>query len=690
MVTCLVLIGLIATGYVTYRLSKRTINHPFVSDQVISDKFSCRNNSQSQFIQHRSTEPALSRIPFLILFVLLVVLLTTINFLPNTVQLQWMPIIVVCAAIGLTGVTLHIAAGYLMPKVFRRPEYWGLMTVLFIMFLVSPLITKGPLASRGISGWSYPEFMRLLLLTMEIGVVTSAFFIIQRLVKRWGTNFDKFRSKKVSQLIGMSIMFAAFITLSIPSVGYAMDIASSIAVFSTTFSVGTEYLFRNDQALYLYWAAKKTLTDNKLDTLQIALDKLKSTNEKSTSQNIIDSQSAFKISTRDMSQTERELTFGEHSPELIVAEVNDLKRGVPILSSSEEMDTVRDSISTLGENAYDLVQELGVLEEDSFYYWLTEAKVAPLNELLKPLYSQIRLSKDLFGVDLIGVSEGMMRVIAQAREYTEFTFPILLIGESGSGRKLVAQAIHNRRGGGELFRSTLANLVTESSLGRLVYKILHSVKEHGRAGLLIEECDHLGIHEVNLLEAILRESNDKVSMYLSCSPESPFLLSNLEQELLESCGHLKIVVPPVRERPLDIVLLSAYFLDIESKRLRRNLPTVRVEAFREAMIASWKNNITQLRDEIRLTLLFEESDILSSFVAPTYEWQERSGKRSAEKRFTEKRATIWYHALQAALNECHGSNIEAASQLDISVVTFEELVKQAGVDSTPTNESHIV
>lgn len=221
------------------------------------------------------------------------------------------------------------------------------------------------------------------------------------------------------------------------------------------------------------------------------------------------------------------------------------------------------------------------------------------------------ITKD--SVQLIGNSDPMHQLFKMIGRVCNTDCAILLIGEKGSGKSVVARAIHQYSGRPSAsFRDLPGKLVRESSdeelLGiddahqsdgtcyitdftampdyvqqRLV--AIHQKKEF--------KCAHTGKTRKHTLRFIVATEGD-----IKEAMES----GNMPADLFYDWNFLPLFVPPLRDRKEDIPLLAGYFLDIAAADLRVSRRDLSPEAMEILTSHEWPGNLEELKSCMRKAL----------------------------------------------------------------------------------------
>jgi DNA-binding NtrC family response regulator len=236
--------------------------------------------------------------------------------------------------------------------------------------------------------------------------------------------------------------------------------------------------------------------------------------------------------------------------------------------------------------------------------------------------------------DIITKSPGMLAVLRMAEKAAASTIPVLIAGESGAGKELIARAIH---GSGErrskpfvavncgampenLIESILFGHEKGSFTGATERHIGKFVEASGGTLFLDEVGELPAAAQVKLLRAIQEGEVEPVGARRPAkvdvrivSATNRDLIADVKQgrfreDLFYRLHVFPITVPPLRERPADIPALARHFLALfaaeEGKRIRLITP----EALRLLTAFQWPGNIRQLENAVFRAVVLAEGD----------------------------------------------------------------------------------
>jgi len=241
---------------------------------------------------------------------------------------------------------------------------------------------------------------------------------------------------------------------------------------------------------------------------------------------------------------------------------------------------------------------------------------------------------------------GASKAISQAKELaikiSKTDTPVLLLGETGTGKELFAQAIHYSGSRSEksfvaVNCSAIAKDLLESEMfgykagaftGALKNK--KGLFEEANGGTLF--LDEIGDMDITLQAKLLRvlESNEfiktgdtkptKVDVRIITATnknlESEIEKGNFRPDLFYRIGVMKIELPSLRDRKEDIKTLAEYYINLYSKRLKRPLINVSAPFFERLLNYNFPGNIRELRNIIERAVILSDNGIITEQSLP--------------------------------------------------------------------------
>ncbi len=308
------------------------------------------------------------------------------------------------------------------------------------------------------------------------------------------------------------------------------------------------------------------------------------------------------------------------------------------------------------------------------------------------------LRKEYWFMGLLGKSSPMKKLFEQIRNAAVSEAPVLICGESGTGKNLVAQAIHSlsRRKDGPFVAmncGALNDYLLESELfghkkgsftGAVNDRMGRFEAAHDGNIFLDEIGDMPKIMQVKLLRVIEEKLVERVGDHkpipvnirlISATNKDLNSLVNSElfrEDLLYRINSILIKVPPLRDRAEDIPVITFHYLKkiahINNKDIRRISP----EALEVIVKYRWPGNVRQLINALEHSAITCKGDTIEVTDLPDYLFLQDKTEGSEQNVDRQK--------LQSALALYKGNRTLTAKHLGISRVTLWKKLKEAGIE----------
>jgi len=278
---------------------------------------------------------------------------------------------------------------------------------------------------------------------------------------------------------------------------------------------------------------------------------------------------------------------------------------------------------------------------------------------------------------------------------------VLITGETGTGKERVAELIHlnSKRKKGPFVKVNICAIpetLMESELfgsEKGADKLRRGKFEEANGGtLLLDEIADLPLgSQVKLLRAVqtkkimrLGSSNEidvdvRIIATTNKNIEQEVARGNFREDLYYRLNVLRLVIPPLRERPEDIIVLVNYFIKKYSKREGKKIAGVSKGAMEKILNYSYPRNVRELENMIERAIIItnsdeiKEEDIIMNFnVIPEPESIE--GK-SLNKLLEEKEREI----ILKTLEKCKWVKTKAAKALKISERKLRYRMEKLGI-----------
>lgn len=413
----------------------------------------------------------------------------------------------------------------------------------------------------------------------------------------------------------------------------------------------------------------------------------------------------FNKSAQKIMNTSRERVLGRH-----IADILPNTGLVNVLNSGEEE---LGALQTIGNGVIAANRVPIKIAGDVVGAIATFQDVTKIQELEGRIRKKIHfkgLTAKYTFTDIIGDSEAIHQTIADARKFSAVDSNILIIGETGTGKELIAQSIHNasHRKAGPFVAVNCAALppnLLESELFGYVEGAFTGAAKGGKAGLF--ELAHRGtifldeVSEISLdLQGrLLRVLQEREIMRLGDDRIIPIdvrvisatnkrlkqlaAADRFRRDLLYRLDVLNISVPPLSRRKEDILRLAQYFLEMYYQKFGKAIPAIAPEAQKLLMSYDWPGNIRELRNICeRLAVLTPTSLIGGDEVRKVIEADEPESGLQATLRQPDpygtppRLAKMGKDDLLQLLRQTGNNKAEAARVLGISRTTLWRKLKE--------------
>ncbi len=320
----------------------------------------------------------------------------------------------------------------------------------------------------------------------------------------------------------------------------------------------------------------------------------------------------------------------------------------------------------------------------------------------------------------MGPSDGVSRLISDVSRVAKTNFSVLILGETGSGKELVAHAIHQLSPRGEApFMAVDCGAIPETLLESELFghekgaytgadKQKIGKFEMARGGtLFLDEISNMplgsqakllrvlqekaiyrigGTQPVNADVRVLAASNQD----LHCLGES----DSFRRDVYFRLNEFTIWVPPLRERQEDILYLAKRFADLTNLELRKSVKGFTQSAVDVFLAYHWPGNVRQLRSVIRRAVLLADDMITEQHlgvewlsrkeVLPCLEGDQQTrdspqGDLPLKEIKHRKIAAMEREILAHVLRETAGNKAKAARLLHIDYKTIHSKIRQYGL-----------
>jgi Nif-specific regulatory protein len=308
----------------------------------------------------------------------------------------------------------------------------------------------------------------------------------------------------------------------------------------------------------------------------------------------------------------------------------------------------------------------------------------------------VRLRRELktrFAVhNMVGTSNAMKEVYRLIEQVADSNATVLIRGESGTGKDLVAHALHynSLRADKPFIKvncTALPETLLESELfghekgaftGAVERKLGRFERAHGGTIFL----DEIGDFPPNLQVKLLRviqfkeferlggaetiKTNVRVIVATHKNLEDQIAQGQFREDLYYRINVFPIYLPPLREHKDDIMLLADHFLEKFAQENGKRITRISTPAIEMLTRYHWPGNIRELENCLERAVLLCEDDVIRSEHLPPSLQMVQKGDTGARPSFTEIIANKERELIVDALKKCGGQQRKAARELGLT------------------------
>jgi two-component system, NtrC family, response regulator HydG len=238
--------------------------------------------------------------------------------------------------------------------------------------------------------------------------------------------------------------------------------------------------------------------------------------------------------------------------------------------------------------------------------------------------------------DFIGESDEMKNVFATIKKVAATDANVLILGENGTGKELVARAIcRNSSRNSEVCVSVDLGSITETLFESELFGHVKGAFTDAKTDkpgrfeiasggtLFLDEIGNLSLPmQAKLLTAIERREitrvgankPTKVDVRMVCATNNNIyeMVENetFRQDLLYRVNTVEIHLPPLRERNQDIEILAYHYLSTYAKKYKKKIAKISAQAMKKLNIYPWPGNVRELQHAIERAVIMAESSSL--------------------------------------------------------------------------------
>jgi two-component system, NtrC family, response regulator HydG len=326
--------------------------------------------------------------------------------------------------------------------------------------------------------------------------------------------------------------------------------------------------------------------------------------------------------------------------------------------------------------------------------WHNEKLITTIKELLKRKENKAAAglikTNSIIGKELLGESEVMKDVFLKIEKVAPTDANILILGENGTGKDLIAYAIHQQS-----IRATKPFIKVD--VGALTENLFESELFGHKKGaftdaredrigrfeaanegtLFLDEIGNIPLHLQAKLLSVLQNrqvirlgSNEPVpiDIRLICATNIPLAeLANetrFRKDLIYRINTVEITVPPLRKRGNDIIQLAKHFCKLYSNKYMKPVPEFDIRALEKLMNHHYPGNVRELQYIIERAVIMADTDILwaKDLIFSPFESAAIAEKEKAEM----KLSAVEKNTILKVIEKHNGNITKAAKELGLT------------------------
>jgi DNA-binding NtrC family response regulator len=307
--------------------------------------------------------------------------------------------------------------------------------------------------------------------------------------------------------------------------------------------------------------------------------------------------------------------------------------------------------------------------------------------------------------NITGRSQSIRNAIDLAKKVANTDTTVLLAGETGTGKEVFAQAIHQASSRSKkVFLAINCSAISKDLLESIMFghtagsftgatKNQKGLFEEANNGTIF--LDEIGEMALDLQAKLLRviETGEfikvgetkptKVNVRIIAASHRDLIeevsLGNFREDLYYRVSVFQILLPPLRERVEDIEALANFFVEIFSAQTNKKVSVISADCLKILRNHKWKGNIRELKNVIERSVILTEGATITPNSLPI-EMQQEDDEPSLGNELSEfNLANAEKKHIQKILQQVKGNKTEAARLLNVAVSTLYRKLKEYNI-----------
>jgi|SRR5664280_1897436 formate hydrogenlyase transcriptional activator len=397
----------------------------------------------------------------------------------------------------------------------------------------------------------------------------------------------------------------------------------------------------------------------------------------------------------------RDAFLAEGTESIVITALRAANRPLGVITlGSKRPDHFRpDDLDLMGQ----ITTQISLALDNALAYERLNASRDQIEEERLYLESEIRAEYNF--EDIVGKSAALRKVLQQIEIVAPTDSTVLLHGETGTGKELIARAIHSHS---TRQNRTFVRLNCAAIPAGLVESELFGHEKGAFTGALMQKkgrfeiadqgtlfLDEIGDISLELQPKLLRALQEReferlgsartirvdVRLIAATHRDLPLMMRNnqFREDLFYRLNVFPIEIPPLRDRREDIPLLVNVFVSRLSRKMQKRIESIPKEAMEALTNAPWPGNIRELENFIERAVILTQG---SELRVPLKELKRSSVVSTSPSTFQEAERQAIVEALKAAQGKISGQG-GAAERLGLKRTTLQNKMRKLGIARLP-------
>ena len=393
----------------------------------------------------------------------------------------------------------------------------------------------------------------------------------------------------------------------------------------------------------------------------------------------------------------RDSFLAEGTESIVITALRAANRPLGVITlGSKRPDHFRpDDLDLMGQ----IATQISLALDNALAYERLNASRDQIEEERLYLESEIRAEYNF--EDIVGKSAALRKVLQQIEIVAPTDSTVLLHGETGTGKELVARAVHSLS---TRQKRTFVRLNCAAIPAGLVESELFGHEKGAFTGALMQKkgrfeiadqgtlfLDEIGDISLELQPKLLRALQEReferlgsaktirvdVRLIAATHRDLPSMMRNnqFREDLFYRLNVFPIEIPPLRDRREDIPLLVNFFVSRLSRKMQKRIESIPKDAMEALTNAPWPGNIRELENFIERAVILTQG---SELRVPVKELKRSSVVSTSGSTFQEAERQAIVDALKAAHGKISGQD-GAAERLGLKRTTLQNKMRKLGI-----------